>query len=318
MDVETGPVTLADIEEAAERIKGRVRRTPCLRARFNRTPLHAGELLLKLECLQVTGSFKARGANNAVLQLDEAALKRGVITASGGNHGLAVAYAGHASKTSTVVYLPENSPPVKAERLRTWGARVVIEGEVWDEANQAALERAERDGLTYIHPFSDPAVIAGQGTVGREMLEQSPHIDMLLVAIGGGGLISGIATAAKAIKPGIKVIGVEPVGAPTLKESLARGALVTLPKIETEAGTLAPRRSAEINLEIIRNTVDDIVLVTDEDMHEAARWLWFEMGLATELSGAAAVAALESGRIEVPAEITVAAVVCGAGSDGIA
>ena len=208
MDAETGPVTLADIEEAAERIKGRVRRTPCLRARFNRTPLHAGALLLKLECLQVTGSFKARGANNAVLQLDEAALKRGVITASGGNHGLAVAYAGHASKTSTVVYLPENSPPAKAERLRAWGARVVIEGEVWDEANQAALERAERDGLTYIHPFSDPAVIAGQGTVGREMLEQSPHIDMLLVAIGGGGLISGIATAAKAIKPGIKVIGV--------------------------------------------------------------------------------------------------------------
>ncbi len=154
MDVETGPVTLADIEEAAERIKGRVRRTPCLRARFNRTPLHAGELLLKLECLQVTGSFKARGANNAVLQLDEAALKRGVITASGGNHGLAVAYAGHASKTSTVVYLPENSPPVKAERLRTWGARVVIEGEVWDEANQAALERAERDGLTYIQSYS--------------------------------------------------------------------------------------------------------------------------------------------------------------------
>ncbi len=318
MDVETGPVTLADIEEAAERIKGRVRRTPCLRARFNRTPLHAGELLLKLECLQVTGSFKARGANNAVLQLDEAALKRGVVTASGGNHGLAVAYAGHASQTSTVVYLPESSPPVKAERLRAWGARVVIEGEVWDDANQAAVERAERNGLTFIHPFSDPAVIAGQGTVGREMLEQSPHIDMLLVAIGGGGLISGIATAAKAIKPGIKVVGVEPVGAPTLKESLACGALVTLPKIETEAGTLAPRRSAEINLEIIRNTVDDIVLVTDEDMREAARWLWFEMGLATELSGAAAVAALQSGKVTAPAQTTIAAVVCGAGSDGIA
>ncbi len=124
MDVEAGPVTLADIEEAAERIKARVRRTPCLRARFTRTPLHAGELLLKLECLQVTGSFKARGASNAVLQLDEAALRRGVITASGGNHGLAVAYAGHASKTSAVVYLPKARRPPKpsayAPGARRW------------------------------------------------------------------------------------------------------------------------------------------------------------------------------------------------------
>jgi threonine dehydratase len=318
MDVPAGPVTLTDIEAAAERIKNRVRRTPCLRSRFNRTPLYEGELLLKLECLQVTGSFKARGANNAILQLDEAAVKRGVITASGGNHGLAVAYAGHASKTSTTVYLPESSPPVKAERLRAWGAEVVIEGRVWDEANQAAIERAERDGLTFIHPFSDPAVIAGQGTVGREMLKQSPHIDMLVVAIGGGGLISGIATAAKAIKPEITVLGVEPVGAPTLTRSLEQGALVTLPAIETEAGTLAPRRSAEINFQIIRNTVDEIVLVSDEEMREAARWLWFEMGLATELSGAAAVAALQSGKVTAPPEATIAAVVCGAGSDGIA
>jgi threonine dehydratase len=318
MDVETGPVTLADIEKAAERIKGRVRRTPCLRSRFNRSRLHAGELLLKLECLQVTGSFKARGANNAILSLDEAAVKRGVITASGGNHGLAVAYAGHASDTAAVIYLPENTSPAKAEKLRAWGAEVVIEGRVWDDANQAAMERAERDVLTYIHPFSDPTVIAGQGTVGREILKQSSHIDILLVAIGGGGLISGVATAAKAIKPGIKVIGIEPVGAPTLTQSLARGKLVTLPEIATEAVTLAPRRSAEINLGIIRNNVDDIVLVSDEEMREAARWLWFEMGVAAELSGAAALAALQSGKLDLPKDAAVAAVICGTGSDGIA
>jgi threonine dehydratase len=180
------------------------------------------------------------------------------------------------------------------------------------------MERAERDVLTYIHPFSDPTVIAGQGTVGREILKQSSHIDILLVAIGGGGLISGVATAAKAIKPGIKVIGIEPVGAPTLTQSLARGKLVTLPEIATEAVTLAPRRSAEINLGIIRNNVDDIVLVSDEEMREAARWLWFEMGVAAELSGAAALAALQSGKLDLPKDAAVAAVICGTGSDGIA
>ncbi len=317
MDIATGPVTLADIEAAAERIKDRVRRTPCLRARFLREPLHPGELLLKLESLQVTGSFKARGANNAVLQLDDVALARGIITASGGNHGLAVAYAGHASGAATVIYLPEITPAAKADKLRAWGAEVVVEGAVWDDANEAALTRAARDGLTYIHPFSNPAVIAGQGTVGREILKQSPNIDTLLVAIGGGGLISGIATAAKAIKPDIRVIGVEPVGAPTLSESLAAGKLITLPKIETEAITLAPRRSADINLEIIRRNVDEIVLVSDQEMREAARWLWFEMGVGAELSGAAAIAAIQAGKVDLPADSRVCALICGVGDDGV-
>ena len=317
MDIETAPVTLADIEEAAERIRARVRRTPCLRSRFNLHPLHKGTLLLKLECLQVTGSFKARGASNAILTLDEAAVKRGVITASSGNHGLAVAYAGHASGTTAVIYLPERAPRAKIAKLRAWGAEIVTEGDVWDDANRAALARAERDGLTYIHPFADTAVIAGQGTAGREMMKQSPDIDTLLVAIGGGGLISGIATAAKAMKPGIRVIGIEPVGAPTLSESVAGGKLVTLPGIETEALSLAPRRSAEPNLQIIRRNVDEIVLVSDDEMREAARWLWFEMGIAAELAGAASLAALQSGKVDLAEDSIVAAVVCGAGSDGL-
>ena len=317
MATDAAAITLDDIEAAAERIKGRVRRTPCLRSRFNLHPLHEGELLVKLECLQVTGSFKPRGANNAILSLDDAAVTRGIVTASGGNHGLAVAYAGHASGAPVVIYLPANTPSAKAEKLRRWGAEVVIEGAVWDDANAAALDRAARDGLTYIHPFADPRVIAGQGTVGREMLKQSSHIDVLLVAIGGGGLISGVATAAKAIKPEIRVIGVEPIGAPTLTESVAAGELVTLPAIETAATTLAPRRSAEINLGIVGDKVDDIVLVSDDEMRTAARWLWFEMGIAAELSGAAALAALQTGRVEVPTDATVAAIVCGAGTDGL-
>ncbi len=317
MDADAAAVTLDDIDAAAERIAGRVRRTPCLRSRFNLNPLHAGALLLKLECLQVTGSFKARGANNAVLSLDAAAVERGIITASGGNHGIAVAYAGHASGAKTVIYLSENVPAAKADRLSAWGAELVIEGALWDDANEAAMARAERDGLSYIHPFADPAVIAGQGTVGREMLKQSPGIDTLVVAIGGGGLISGVATAAKAIKPGIRVVGVEPVGAPTLSTSLAAGAVTTLDAIETDAVTLAPRRSAEINLGIVRRNVDEIVLVSDDEMRAAARWLWFEAGIAAELSGAAALAALQTGRVEVAPDATVAAIICGAGTDGI-
>ena len=314
----TQVVTLADIDAAAERIKDHVRRTPCLRSRFTLNPLHRGELLLKLECLQVTGSFKARGASNAVLALDAAARARGIITASGGNHGLAVAYASHFTGVPAVVYLPELTLAEKTEKIRAWGADVVVEGSVWDDANDAAMARAELDGLTYIAPFSDPAVIAGQGTVGREMLQQSPHIDILIVAIGGGGLISGVATAAKAIKPEITVIGVEPVGAPTLKTSVEKGCLVTLPGIDTEAVTLAPRKSAEINLDIVRRNVDDIILVSDGEMREAARWLWFEAGVATELSGAASLAALQAGRVGAPAESVVSAVVCGTGIAGLA
>lgn len=307
--------SLDDIEAAAERIKPRVRRTPCLRTRFINTPLHAGPLMLKLECLQVTGSFKARGANNAILQLDDAALDRGVITASGGNHGLALAYAARASGAKATVYLPERAAAEKADKLRAWGAEVVVEGLDFDDANQAALGRVERDGMTYVHPFESPQIIAGQGTVGREMMKQSPDIDVVLVAIGGGGLISGVATAVKAMKPDARVIGIEAVGAPTLRASRDAGQLVTLDTIDTKANTLAPKRSADLNFAIIEKLVDDIVLVDDDQMREAARWLWFEMGLAAELAGAAALAALQSGVVSFSPDTNVAAIICGAGQD---
>ncbi len=310
-------ITLADIEAAAERIASRVRRTPCLRTRYIRDPLRTGPVMLKLECLQVTGAFKVRGANNAILQLDDAALARGVITASGGNHGLAVAYAANASSCPVVVYLPENTPTAKADKIRGWGAEVVVEGAVWDDAEAAALARAGRDGLAYIHPFADPAVIAGQGTIAAEMLKQSPAIDVIVAGIGGGGLIAGVALAAKAIKPEIKVIGVEPAGAPTLSNSLEAGSLVTLDAIETGANTLAPRRSAELNLAIIEKYVDEIVLVNDADMRTAAQWLWFEMGQAVELAGAAAVAAIQTGKATAPEDRTMAAIVCGTGTAGL-
>ncbi len=307
-------VELSDIEHAQLRLAPYIRHTPLLAASPLKERLpNAEQLYLKLENLQITGSFKARGAVNTLLTLSPEQRARGLVTASGGNHGLGVAYAGWLAGVPTTIYLPHNTPLEKARKLETWGANVVFEGAVWDDANRTALVVAEREGMTYVHPFADPAVIAGQGTVGLEILSALPVCDVLLVAIGGGGLISGVSIAAKALKPEIKVIGIEPVGAPTLYESLRQGRLVELPEIRTAANTLAPRQSALLNLEIIRRNVDEIVLVTDEEMYEAASWLWSEMNVGAELSGAAALAALLTGKVRLQGDETVCALVCGAG-----
>ena len=307
-----------EIRAAAERICRSVRRTPLLAAApVKEKPELASGLRLKLEALQVTGSFKARGAINAVFALPPEQLRGGIVTASGGNHGLAVAYAGWATKVPATIFLPRLVAADKIEKLDAWGAQVVMAGEVWDDSNRAALQHAEAEGLAYIHPFADRAVIAGQGTIALEIIDEAPELDTLLVAIGGGGLISGIALAAKALKPGIRIIGVEPVGAPTLRDSLAAGRLVELAQLDTAAVTLAPRRSEPVNLAIVREAVERIVLVDDAEMRAAARWLWRELGVATELSGAAAVAALLSGRYRPRVGEQICAVVCGAGTDGI-
>jgi threonine dehydratase len=312
-------VGIDDARAARARIAALVRPTPVLAAQPAGCDAAPGaRLWLKLENLQITGSFKARGATAKLTALTPDAVRRGIVTASGGNHGLAVAYAGWIARAPTVIYLPETTPKAKVAQFERWGAEVVIAGGVWDEANAAAQARAEADGLTYFHPFADPAVIAGQGTVALELFEQVPALDLLVVAIGGGGLISGIATVAKALRPAVRIVGVEPTGAPTHYESRHRGELVTLPAVPTAAVTLAPRRSEPINFEIVGRLVDDIVLVSDDEMREAARWLWLEFGIAAELAGAAAVAALLTGRIPVPEGANVTALVCGAGVDGIA
>jgi threonine dehydratase len=307
---------LSTLREARQRIAPHVRRTPLVRAAALRRP-GPGALTLKLESLQVTGSFKARGATNKVLSLPREEVEKGLVTASGGNHGLGVAYAGWLARVPTTIYLPSNVPAPKVAQFESWGARVIRAGSVWDEADREARAAAEREGWTYIHAFADPSVIAGQGTIGLEILEDEPATDLLLVAIGGGGLISGVASAVKAVNPGARVIGVEPAGAPTLSESLRAGRLVELERIETAANTLAPRKSAELNLGIVQRAVEEIVLVSDEEMFDAARWLWQEMGIAAELSGAAAVAAWLQGRVPVGAATNVCAIVCGAGSAGL-
>jgi threonine dehydratase len=303
---------------AAERIRGLVRRTPLLAAAPARNHVdHARGLLLKLESLQVTGSFKPRGAINAVLNLPADKVRRGIVTASGGNHGLAVAYAGYAVGAPTAIFFPRSVAGDKLANVESWGARAVPTGEAWDDSNRAALQYAADQELAYIHPFADPLVIAGQGTVALEIIEEVPDLDTLLVAVGGGGLIAGIAIAAKALNPNIRIIGVEPTGAPTLHASLATGRLVELARLDTAAVTLAPRRSESLNLAIITEAVERIVLVQDHEMLEAARWLWSETGVAAELSGAAAVAAVLAGRYCPAAGERVCAVVCGAGKDAL-
>ena len=307
-----------EVRAAARRIRAYVRRTPLLAsAPVKEQRELAGSLCLKLEALQVTGSFKARGAMNAVFNLPPEQLHRGIVTASGGNHGLAVAYAGWATGALATIFLPHSVGADKIAKLDAWGARVVMSGEVWDDSNRAALQHAKTESLAYIHPFADPTVIAGQGTIALEILDEAPDVDTLLVAIGGGGLISGIAIAAKALKPAIRIIGVEPVGAPTLHHSLAAGRLVELASLDTAAVTLAPRRSEPVNLAIVRDFVERIVLVDDAEMRAAAHWLWREVGVAAELSGAAAVAALLSGRYRPVEDERICAIVCGAGTDGI-
>ncbi len=265
----------------------------------------------------MTGSFKVRGALNKVLSLTADQLEAGLITASGGNHGLGLSYAGRLSQARTLIYVPQNTPRTKAHRIEQWGAQVVFAGSVWDDAHRLAQEVAEIKGFTYVHPFADELVIAGQGTIALEILQDLPDVDVLLAAIGGGGMISGIALAAKTLNPRIKVIGVEPRGAATLYNSLRRGQVMELDEITTRASSLAARSTTQLNFEMVQRYVDSITLVSDHEMHKAANWLWHEAGVAAGLSSAASVAALFTGQVQVKAGGIVCAIVCGAGRDGL-
>lgn len=311
-------IDLASIEAARRRIAPHIRKTPTLRY----TQLSTGasqdpDVTLKLELLQAAGSFKARGAMNRLLTLSRSELGRGIVTASGGNHGLAIARSAHVLGANANIFLPSNVVPDKVAKLKQWGASVEIVGDVWDDANAAALGYAERTGATYAHPFSDPVVVAGQGTLGLDILDDMPDVDVILVAIGGGGLISGLSTAIKARRPSTRIVGIEPIGSPTLHACLQAGRLVALDRLETRVATMSCRQTDQAIFEIARANVDEIVLVSDDEMETAARSLWFEFGIAADLSGAASVAVLQSGRATFAQGERVCALVCGAGVDGL-
>ncbi len=314
-------LALPDFHRAKDRIAPHIRSTRLVR--LTREPRGAADvplvdarvsqpLWLKLESEQASGSFKARGALNRVLSLDSGLRARGIVTASGGNHGLAVAFAGAVTGARTIVYLPGSASVDKEKRIAAWGAEVVRAGDVWDDAHAAASARAEKEGLTYIHPFADLEVVAGQGTIALEV----PDADLFVVAIGGGGLISGVSLAAKLTRD-VRVIGVEPEGAPTLQKSIIAGHPIVLDAIQTKAGTLAPRKSDALNVGIIQKNVDEIVLVSDEEMKDAARFLLREVGVGAELAGAAALAGVLSGRVNLAGAKNPCVLVCGAGADAL-
>lgn len=310
-------ISLDDIKAAAGRIAPHVRRTPTIAVEAVSEPVTDARLMLKLECLQATGSFKARGATNKLLSMPAEAIARGIVTASGGNHGLAVARAARLAGVPATVFVTESATAEKREKLKRWGAEVRVLGAIWNETNEAALAFANASGAAYFHPFADPAVVAGQGTLGLELLAEVPDIDTVLVAIGGGGLISGMSVALKALKPSVRIIGIEPTGSPTLKACLDAGELTRLDTVTSRVATMSCGLTDQKIYETVRDNVDEIVLVSDESMLDAARWLWFEFGIAADLSGAAAIAALRSGAVRFGAGQTIGALVCGAGPDGI-
>jgi threonine dehydratase len=336
-------ISLSDVESAATRIRGHVRRTPILHATSARATgatdstdsigstgstgstgsadaTRSGlsvpdNLSLKLELLQVTGSFKPRGAFNRAL-LEPRDSLRGLVTSSGGNHGIALAHVGRQLGVPVCIPLFASVAPEKMARMRQLGAQAEIVGPNFLISNARAKEIAAERGYLYIHPFAEGPGIAGQGTIGLEILEDVPEADVVVIAVGGGGLLGGVALAVKEKRPGIRVIGVEPTGADALTRSLAAGKLVTLERISTRAGTLAPPASEQINLDLAVRYVDEMVRVTDEEMQQAAQWLWQEFAIGTELAGAASTAALLTGRARVSPGSRVVSVVCGAGSAG--
>lgn len=311
-------ISLSDIEAARSRIAPFTRKTPVMEAAATRNPLatEAG-IVLKLELFQVTGSFKARGAMNRYLAARNDVSSAGIVTASGGNHGLAVARTAHAAGTRATIFVPSAVRPEKVEKMRGWNADVRVVGDEWSVSNEAALAFSAETGATYFHPFADPLVVAGQGTLGLEILDQIPDLDVIIVAIGGGGLISGLSTAIKAVKPEARIIGVEPEGSPTLAASLKAGHKVRLDAVTSRVATMSCRETDDRVFQMVQRHVEDVLLVSDDEMLEASRWLWSEFSIAADLSGAASIAALRRWPEHFRGARRTCALVCGAGSEGI-
>jgi threonine dehydratase len=304
-------VTADDVRAATGRIAGHVRRTPTLRLGDSTRSASARDVTLKLENLQVTGSFKPRGALNALLAMPRAVIEHGVVTASGGNHGQGVAYAARRLGVPATVYVPETAPLVKQERIASWGAEVRLVGREYAAAAEAAHADAERTGRPYLHAYADAAVVAGQGTVALEFLADEPDLEYLLIAVGGGGLIAGMAAYA-AEHAGATVIGVEPEGAATLHAALAAGGPVDIDRLDSiAADALGARRVGDLNYALARAHVARVALVTDEQIEQAQRYLWQEAQTVAEPGGAAALAGLLSGAADVPPGARVGVLVCG-------
>ncbi|HTQ07264.1 MAG TPA: threonine ammonia-lyase [Polyangiaceae bacterium] len=289
-------VTLEKIQEARARLSGRVLSTPC-RKSMRLSERHENPVYLKLESLQPTGSFKERGACNRLLLLSEAERARGVIAASAGNHAQAVARHAAALGIAATVVMPETTPLVKVTTARRLGAEVVLHGQSYDEASERALELVRERGFTLIHPFDDPGVIAGQGTLGLEILEQVPDVDAVVVPTGGGGLLAGVGVAVKALAPHVRVYGVESRTFPGMKQAVEQSSPPSILGGKTIADGIAVRRVGTLTRSIVARTADGVVLVDEEEIAEAILLLLEADKTVAEGAGAVGVAAVVHERI---------------------
>ncbi|HEU5002950.1 MAG TPA: threonine ammonia-lyase [Actinomycetota bacterium] len=286
----TGLISLDAVHEAAARLADICLPTPVWPSRIL-SRMAGGSTLLKCENLQRTGSFKIRGAYNRIARLSGEQRARGVVAASAGNHAQGVALAAALLGVRSTVFMPAGAPLPKVEATKKYGADVVLHGAVYDESHEQALAFAEEHGAVLVHPFDHPDVIAGQATVALEILEQTPDVRTIVVPIGGGGLISGIAAAAKALRPDIRIVGAEPAGAATLRRCLDEGRVVTLPEVSTIADGLAAKRGGDLTFEYVRRLVDDVVLVTEEEIAQALLLMTERARLLLEPAAAVGVAA---------------------------
>jgi len=289
-------VSLDAIHEAARRIAGIARRTPVLDV----SDLAGRPLLLKCEPHQPGGAFKIRGATNMLMRLPADARRRGVITYSSGNHGQAVALAASRLGAPAVIVMPTTAPAVKVEGVKRWGGEVILEGTTSNDRRTRAEAEAAARGLTMVPPFDHEWIIEGQGTCGLEILEQVPDVDIVVSPVGGGGLISGVATAVRRVGKTARVVGVEPAGAAKMSTSLAAGHPVTLEHTQSIADGLMPVRPGDITFAHVSAFVDRVVTVTDDEIARAALWLFYEAKQVVEPSGAASVAAVLNAKEDSP------------------
>lgn len=301
----------SEVAEAHTRISEWVRETPVIRLKGP----GARPMVLKLECLQRSGSFKLRGALNKLLSLDRAERKRGVITASGGNHGLGVAWAGWLLGVPVQVVAPSRTPRIKRDLLASANAELTLVEGGYPEADALAREKAERLGLAYVHAYDDADVIVGQGTVVAEMIEQEPRVGTVVVSVGGGGLAAGVALGAGLDGTDRRVIGVEPEGIPTLHSALAAGEPVALERIDSVAAdSLGAGRTGDIVFPVCRDNLHRVELVDDAALNAARQWLWDHVRIAAEHGAVAGLAALMQGRFDDdPGPIGL--IICGANTD---
>jgi threonine dehydratase len=304
------PLSLDEFEAAYRRVSPHIHHTPLVTSRMlsERTGF---DVRLKAEMFQRTGSYKIRGPLNKFTYLTDDERARGVVCSSAGNHAQGVALAARIHGIRAVVVMAENATPSKVAATRGYGAEVVLHGSIWDDANEKARELVRERGLTYVHPFDDLQLIAGQGTLGLEIIRDWAEADILVVPIGGGGLISGVAMAAKAVKPSVKVIGVESSDAPGMQASVRLGHVVTLERVDCIIDGLRVKRVGDVTFDVVRRYVDEIVALPDTRIFDAMIWIMSHAKLVVEGAAAAPVGALLEGLIQAPPGTRVACVLSG-------